>query len=81
MKRAIACLLVCIIGLSGCESRQTEQTMSIRTNEEHIDVSQLSKKQEIPASNNPAPILDPIPTPILQILFQTLLLLFQLAIH
>ena len=64
MKQAIACLLVCIIGLSGCASRQTEQTMTVQTNEEHSNVSQLSKKQEIPASNNPAPILDPIPTPI-----------------
>jgi lysophospholipase L1-like esterase len=63
MKRAIACLLVCIIGLSGCESRQTEQTMSTQTNEEHADVSQLSKKQEISASNNPAPTLDQLPTP------------------
>ncbi len=64
MKRTITCLLVCIIGVSGCESRQTEQTMTVQTNEEHSNVSQLSKKQEIPASNNPAPILDPIPTPI-----------------
>ena len=64
MKRTITCLLVCIIGVSGCASRQTEQTMTVQTNEEHSNVSQLSKKQEIPASNNPAPILDPIPTPI-----------------